>query len=71
MYRSMAEARGTAFVAAGGGERGYHVGVTDVLLDRHKHRLGVSSEAVLLGPGVRSQPEMLARAQAFEMTLPK
>lgn len=69
--RSVGHTTGTAFVAAGGGEHGYFVVVTDVWLDHHKHRLGVVSDAVMLGPQLRSQPEMLARATAFEQTLPK
>src|SRR5262249_26799175 len=69
--RSIGHMTGTTFVAAGGGDHGYFVGVTDVGLDRHKRRIGVVSEALMLGPQRRSQPEMLAKATAFEHTLPK
>jgi 2',3'-cyclic-nucleotide 2'-phosphodiesterase (5'-nucleotidase family) len=66
LLRSNGHLTGNTFVAAGGGEHGYYVGVTNVGLDRRKHRLEAVSEAIMLGPTLRSQPEMLAKAQAFE-----
>jgi 2',3'-cyclic-nucleotide 2'-phosphodiesterase (5'-nucleotidase family) len=69
--QSTGHVTGTTFLAANGGDHRYFVGVTEVGLDRHKHRVGAVSEAVLLGPKLRSQPEMLAKALAFEKTLPK
>ena len=68
--RAYGHMTGTTFVAAGG-DRGYYVGATKVGLDRKKHRIGVVSEAIMLGPQLRSQPEMLGKALAFEKTLPK
>ncbi len=61
---------GDALVAAGGA-KGYFVGVTQVELDGHLHPAGSMSRAFMLGPDVRSQPEMLGRALAFEKTLPR
>jgi 2',3'-cyclic-nucleotide 2'-phosphodiesterase (5'-nucleotidase family) len=69
-FRSSGHVTGTSFVAAGG-DRGYFVSATTVGLDRRKHRIGVVSETIMLGPKLRSQPEMLARALEFEKRLPK
>jgi 2',3'-cyclic-nucleotide 2'-phosphodiesterase (5'-nucleotidase family) len=69
--RAIGYTSGTTLVAAGGGPGGYYVGITDVALDHKRHRLAASSQAVMLGPNLRSDPDMLAKALAFDKTLPK
>ena len=68
--RTVGHRAGDALVAAGGAQ-GYYLGVTQVELDGHLRPAGSMSRAFMLGPDVRSQPEMLGRALAFEKTLPK
>lgn len=52
-----------------GGNQGWQVGVADVRLTREGRAAAIEGSTVILGPEVRTQPEMAARVKTFEDSL--